>query len=195
MGTHIYTRSLRIAAVIAAFAALALATGCGGDDSTSTGESTATAELPTGELTKAELATEADSLCSATTERILAAADSPEFGEDGPQPEEVEASAPFWSATVEEQQVLVDQLNQLQPEAKQQKQWDEFLVLFESGTVDFANDLLDAAENADPDTFYSTALAKQKDLTAAGGALERSRDAGLRPARLSLIKPRRSRLG
>ncbi len=93
----------RLGCSLPRFALLALATGCGGDDSTSATESSTTVDLPTGELTKSELATEADALCADATDRIMNDADPPEFGDDGPQPEEVEASAPFWSATVEEQ--------------------------------------------------------------------------------------------
>ncbi len=36
--------------------------------------------------------------------------------------------------------------------------------LFESGTVDFANALLDVRRERDPETFYSSALRRQKDL-------------------------------
>ena len=164
MRTHAYTRPLRIAAVIAACAVLALATGCGGEDSTSATESSTTVDLPTGELTKSELATEADALCADATDRIMNDADPPDFGDDGPQPEEVEASAAFWSATAAEGQTLVDQLSELQPPKDLQKQWDEFLDLLEAGTVDYANALLGPAEDANPDAFYSSALGAQKDL-------------------------------
>lgn len=149
--------ALAIAALLAALIA-----GCGGDDSTAT--ETSTVELPAGELTKLELATQADALCTDANERIAAAADPPEFGDDGPQPEEVEASAAFWSASATENEVLVDQLSQLQPEKAQAREWDEFVALMQTGTVDFATGLLEPAESGDPDGFYAAALDSQKDL-------------------------------
>lgn len=151
-----------LAAIAAATALLAVA-GCGGDDETAP-TTDPTVELPTGTLSKAELARTADGLCSDATERILADADPPDFGEDGPQPEEVSASAEFWRATSSEGQVLLDQLSQLQPPQGEQQQWDEFLELMEAGTVGYAEALLAPAEEGDPDAFYQAAIDSQKEL-------------------------------
>lgn len=152
-----------------AFLALTLAVavalaGCGGDAET-TPTADATVELPTGALSRSELATEADALCADTTERILAGAEPPDFGSDGPQPEEVEATAPFWRATAAEGEVLIGQLAQLQPPKAEQRSWDEYLKLLEAGTVDYANALLGPAENGDPDAFYQAAVDAQRKLT------------------------------
>lgn len=143
---------------------VALLAGCGGGDETATTQSITTADVPKGELTKAELITTADGYCKDATARIDADADPPSFSPNGPTPEEIKASAPFWSATAKEGAVLVDQLSALQPPQDEQKQWDEFVKLLNTGTVDYANQLLGPANDSDPDTFYSSALAAQQDL-------------------------------
>jgi hypothetical protein len=157
------SRFPRVVAALLAAVAIALLGGCGGDDETAPTVD-ATAELPTGMLSRAELASEADSLCADATERILSEAEAPDFGGDGPQPEEVEASAPFWQATAAEGEVLIDQLSQLQPPQSEQQRWDEFLKQLEQGTVDYANALLGPAEDGDPDGFYQAAVDTQRDL-------------------------------
>lgn len=149
--------------ILAAGVAIALA-GCGGDAET-TPTADATVELPTGTLSRAELATEADALCTDATERITAAAEPPDFGTDGPQPEEVEATAPLWRTTAAEGEVLIGQLAQLQPPKAEQQSWDEYLKLLEQGTVDYANALLGPAEDGDPDAFYQAAVDSQRKLT------------------------------
>lgn len=151
-----------LAAILAAFVAVGLG-GCGDDDET-TPTADSTVALPTGPLSKAELADAADSLCADATERILSEAEAPDFGTDGPQPEEVEASAPFWRSTAAEGEVLIDQLSQLQPPKSEQRSWDEFLKLLEQGTVAYANALLGPAEAGDPDAFYQAAVGTQRDL-------------------------------
>jgi hypothetical protein len=151
-----------LSVVLAALAAAALA-GCGdGEETAPTVD--ATTELPTGTLSRSELTSEADALCADATERALSAADPPDFGDDGPQPEEVEASAPFWRTTAAEGEVLIEQLSQLQPPKSEQKSWDEFLKLLEQGTVAYANALLGPAEAGDPDSFYQAAVDTQRDL-------------------------------
>lgn len=159
---------IRIRAAVASAAltmlAAVLVAGCGGDGGETTPTADATTDLPTGALSKSELATEADALCTDMSDRILEQADPPDFGEDGPQPDEVKASAPYWEATVSEAQTLLDQLSQLQPPESEQKQWDEFLKLLETSTVDYANALLAPAEAGDPDAFYQAAVDSQKNL-------------------------------
>jgi hypothetical protein len=151
-----------LSVVLVALAAVALA-GCGdGDETAPTVD--ATTELPTGTLSRSELASEADALCADATERVLSAAQPPDFGTDGPQPEEVEASAPFWRATAAEGEELIDQLSQLQPPKSERKSWGEFLGLLEQGTVAYANALLGPAEEGDPDSFYQAAIDTQRDL-------------------------------
>ena len=158
-------RTAKVAALLAAAAALLLPAmaGCGGGDET-TPATGATTELPTGTLSKEELVQTADGLCADATERILADASPPDFGGDGPQPDEVAASAGFWRATAGEGQTLVDQLSQLQPPKDEQEQWNEFLDLMEAGTVDYANALVGPAENGDPDSFYQAAVDSQREL-------------------------------
>ncbi len=156
---------LALAALLAVLALIGVA-GCGGSDDTSTSSTTtdATTELPTGTLSKAELAKTADQLCAESTARIADDAAAPEFGKDGPQPDEVKATAPFWSATAAEGQTLVDQLSQLQPPKDEQKQWNDFVDQLESGTVGYANALLGPAQDGDPDAFYQAAIDAQKEL-------------------------------
>lgn len=150
---------------IAMLAALALLVGCGGGDETTEPTVDATTALPTGTLSKSELATEADSLCTDATERILAEAEAPSFSPEGPTPEEIEASAPFWEATAAEGEVLIDQLSQLEPPSSEQRRWDQYLDLLESGTVDYANALLESAEEGDPEGFFQTAVDEQRELS------------------------------
>ena len=126
---------------------------------------------------------EADKLCTASTARILRRGRSPDFGEDGPQPDEVEASAPFWRATAAEGQTLVDQLSQLQPAKDEQKQWDGSVDLLETGTVDYANSLLGPAEDGDPDAFYEAADRRTAGADQARRGLAGARHEGLRRAR------------
>lgn len=167
MGTPNEKRSPRAAVALTAalLAAAALAMGgCGGDDGDSTPTAGSTVDLPTGTLSKSQLATTADGLCTDSTDRILNEADPADFGQDGPQPDEVEASAPFWRATAAEGQILIDQLSQLQPPKDEQQQWDAYLKLLETGTVDYANALLGPAEDGDPDAFYQAAVDAQRDL-------------------------------
>jgi hypothetical protein len=155
------TLSRRPATALAlALAALSIA-GCGGGDDTT---SAATTEMPTGPLSKSELVTEADQLCADSTDRIFGEADPPSFGKDGPQPDEVEASADFWRATASEGQVLVDQLSELQPPKSEEQQWAAYVRMLETGTVDYANSLLGPAEDGDPDAFYQAAVDAQKQL-------------------------------
>ncbi|GIK77262.1 MAG: hypothetical protein BroJett022_09520 [Actinomycetes bacterium] len=163
-----------LALILATGAAVALG-GCGGDDAT-VPATDATMELPAGTLSRSELASEADALCADSTDRILAAAAPPDFGTDGPQPEEVEATAPFWRATATEGEVLVDQLSQLRPPEAEQESWDEFLKLLEAGTVDYANALLGPAEDGDPDALYQVAVDAQRKLVELNRA---SRELGL----------------
>jgi hypothetical protein len=158
-------------ALALALAALSIA-GCGGGDDT-TPTSTATTDLPTGPLSRSELVTEADQLCADSTDRILGEADPPSFGKDGPQPDEVEASADFWRATASEGQVLVDQLSELQPPKSEEQQWAEYVRMLEAGTVDYANSLLGPAEDGDPDAFYQAAVDAQKDLVQLAKASQR----------------------
>ena len=164
MRTHGH-RPARTAAMLAAAAACLLValTGCGSDDE-STPTTETTTELPTGALSSRELVKTADGVCADATERILADASPPDFGGDGPQPDEVSASAGFWRATASEGQTLVDQLSQLQPPKDEQQQWNEFLDLMEAGTVDYANALVGPAEDGDPDGFYQAAVDSQKEL-------------------------------
>lgn len=164
-----------IASIVLILAAGVAVGGCGGGGETAP-TADATVELPTGTLSGSELATEADALCADATERILAEAEPPDFGTDGPQPEEVEATAPFWEATASEGEVLVDQLSQLQPPKAEQESWDEFLSLLDAGTVDYANALLGPAEDGDPDAFYQAAVDSQRKLTELSRA---SRELGL----------------
>ncbi len=173
--THIRPRRIATFAVVAA-SLLAVLGGCGGDDGTAT-TSESTVELPTGTLSKAQLVKTADGLCTDATDRIMADAEPPEFGEDGPQTEEVAASAEFWRVTAGEGQVLLDQLSQLQPPKSEQEQWDEFLDLMETGTVGYADSLLGPAEDGDPDGFYQAALDSQKTLVELAQA---SQDLGLK---------------
>jgi hypothetical protein len=158
-------------ALLAALAALIVA-GCGGGDDTAP-TSAATTDLPTGTLSKSELASEADQLCADSSDRILADADPPSFGKDGPQPDEVEASADFWRATAAEGQVLVDQLSELQPPKSEEQQWAEYVRMLEAGTVDYANSLLGPAEDGDPDAFYQAAVDAQKELVQLAKASQR----------------------
>jgi hypothetical protein len=154
----------RAATALLAAAALALLNGCGGDDET---EPTvdATTSLPTETLSKSELATEADALCTDATERILATAEAPSFSPEGPTPEEIEASAPFWEATAAEGEVLIDQLSQLEPPRSEERRWEEYLDKLESGTVDYANALLEPALAGDPEAFFQAAVDEQRKLS------------------------------
>jgi len=160
------------------FAALVAAAlgGCGGGDETSPAAE-ATVTLPTGTLSRSELASEADSLCADMSERILNDASPPDFGTDGPQPDEVKATAPFWQATATEGQTLIDQLSQLQPPKSEQQSWDAYVKMLERGTVDYANSLLGPAQDGDPDAFYQAAVDAQRDLIKLARA---SKDLGLK---------------
>lgn len=156
---HLATAPMLLLAVL-----LALLAGCGDDDET---EPTvdATTSLPTGTLSKSELAAEADSLCTDATERILATAEAPSFSPEGPTPEEIEASAAFWEATAAEGEVLIDQLSQLEPPPSEKQRWEEYLDKLESGTVDYATALLEPAQAGDPESFFQTAVDEQRKLS------------------------------
>jgi hypothetical protein len=172
MGINFDSRFLgATGAPVALLVSLALLAGCGSSDETST---TTTADVPTGELTKSKLIATADGYCTDATARIAADADPPSFSPEGPTPEEIKASAPFWSATAKESAALVDQLSALQPPKDEQKQWDEFVKMLDAGTVDYSNQLLGPANDSDPDTFFSVAQAEGQqlaELAAAGHEL------------------------
>jgi hypothetical protein len=159
------SRLRRAAALLALLlvAAIVPLAACGGDDETAPTVD-ATTELPTGTLSKAELADQADSLCTDATERILDEAEPPSFSPEGPTQEEIEASVPFWEATAAEGEVLIDQLSQLEPQPSEQRRWDRYLDLLEDGTVDYANALLGPAQDGDPETFFDTAVDEQREL-------------------------------
>jgi hypothetical protein len=152
-----------LAAVLAAAALALAAAGCGdGDD---TGSTASTSSLPTGELAKGELAATADDLCTQSNEEILATVDPPDFGEDGPQKDELKDSVPYWQETASKEQELIDQLSQLQPAADVQKQYGEFLDLMQKATVDYAKALAAASEQSDLKAFFAAAKDAQKPVT------------------------------
>lgn len=146
----------------AAAASLALSA-CGGGDDTS---STTTASVPTGELAPAALAKEADSLCTDAYAAVQNRSDVPDFGTDGPQEDELTASAPFFEASAESQQQLYDELSQLQPAPSVAKDWEQFLEAFQTGSVEFTQNLADEAATGNGDEFFDVALKAQNDLSA-----------------------------
>ena len=159
---HMPQRALASIAVASALATAGLGlAACGDDDSTSS----STSSVPSGQLTAAELANTADSLCSDATDRIAAQAEVPDFGKNGLQPDEVKASTGFWEATATEQQTALAQLSDLQPPDDEAKRWDQFLDLYKAGRVDFANDLAKPAAQGDQEKFFDVGLAAQRNLT------------------------------
>ncbi|MFN8112184.1 MAG: hypothetical protein U0R51_03185 [Solirubrobacterales bacterium] len=147
--------------LIAAAAAILVSVlaGCGGgDDSDAT-----TSSVPTGELSAAELASTADDLC-AERAKVIPDAPAPDFGPDGPQSDEVKATAPYWEETAADSQDLLDQLSELQPPADLEKKYAEFLDLMKQGTVDFALELQKLAEAGDVKTFFRQAYKSQREL-------------------------------
>ena len=77
-------------------------------------------------------------------------------------------------ASADEQQKLYDQLSQLQPADDVAADWKKFLSAYQTGGVDYANDLADQAAAGNPQDFFDTALKAQgalNDLAAAAGAL------------------------
>ncbi len=161
------SRSLRASALTAAVAASLTIAACGGGDDTS---STTTASIPTGELAPAALAKEADSLCASAYSEIQNRSDAPDFGNDGPQEEELKASVPFFEASADAQQQLYDELSQLQPAGSVAAEWKQFLAAFEVGAVEFTSDLAEQAATGDGDTFFDVALKAQNDLVAVSQA-------------------------
>jgi hypothetical protein len=159
------SRALTLAAIASAFVLSALGlSACGGDDATSSSATTSTASVPTGRLSADALASEADSLCTATTEQLQDAATPPDFGKDGPQPDELEASADYFQAGADGQQELFDQLSQLQPAPDVADEWQAFLESYETSEVETASSLAEQAAAGDPDKFFSTALHNQAQL-------------------------------
>ena len=158
-------RVLTIAAVLSAFVLSGLGlSACGGDDETSSSGSTSTASVPTGQLSAKALASEADSLCTAANEQLQNEATPPDFGKDGPQPDELEASADYFQASADGQQELFDQLSQLQPASDAADDWQAFLKSYETSVVEDASSLAEQAAAGDPDKFFSTALDNQAQL-------------------------------
>ena len=95
-------RGSALGVALLAAALLVLLAGCGGGDDSDS--STSATSVPTGELSADELASTADDICTASNEVQLDAS-PPDFGNDGPQADEVKASAPFWAATADAQQL------------------------------------------------------------------------------------------
>lgn len=159
---HQPQRALASIAVASALAAAGLGlAACGGADSTST----STSSVPSGQLTAAELASTADSLCSDATDRIAAQAEVPDFGKNGLQSDEVKASTGFWEATATEQEATLAQLSELQPPDDEAKRWDQFLDLYKMGRVKYASDLAKPAAQGDQEKFFDVGLAAQTNLT------------------------------
>jgi hypothetical protein len=158
-------RALTVAAVSSALALSGLGlSACGGDDETSGSASTATASVPSGPLSGKQLASEADSLCTAANEQLQSEATAPDFGNDGPQPEELEAAAPFYRALADGQQQLFDQLSQLQPAADVADDWKAFLESYETASVEDAAKIAEQAAAGDPESFFKTSLDNQAPL-------------------------------
>jgi hypothetical protein len=155
-------RSARASALSAAAAASIALTACGGGDDTST----TTASIPAGELAPAALAKEADSLCTDAYAEIQNRSDVPDFGNDGPQSDELKASTSFFEASADAQQQLYGELSQLQPAGSVAAKWKQFLNAFQVGGVEFTRDLADQAATGNGDEFFNVALKAQNDLAA-----------------------------
>ena len=89
-----------------------------------------------------------------TSNDVKIDAQPPDFGTDGPQADEIKATAPFWAATADQQQQLLEQLSQLQPPADLQQKYDEFLRLQKKANVELALTLQKYAEAADVKAFF-----------------------------------------
>ena len=111
----------------------------------------------------------------------------PDFGKDGPQPDELEASADYFQASADGQQELFDQLSQLQPASDVADDWQAFLKSYETSVVEDASSLAEQAAAGDPDKFFSTALDNQAQLAGSGANVLGPRHEGLCRQRYSGI--------
>jgi len=168
-------RALTVAAVSSTFVLGGLGlSACGGGDDTSSTTTTSSVSVPSGQLSADKLAAEADSLCTATNQQLKDGPAPPDFGEDGPQSDEMKAAAPYFQATADGQQQLYDQLSQLQPASDVAKDWQAFLKSYETNVVEQSAALADLAAAGDQDKFFSTALDGQaalQDLSAMSSGL------------------------